>query len=138
MIHAARLPQTLFKICFAAVAVASCGPELTTPASTDISGVWVSPGPAAGMTNMSVTLAQAPDGSITGTYTVIGTPGLQFCPGTGTCAISGTVTGSNSVLQVFFSLSDAGDFTGQLIGGNELRGAMSRTGSTGAVQFTRP
>jgi len=138
MIHTPKLSQTVFKICLASFALASCGPSLTTPSSTDVSGVWVSPGPAAGMTNMSVNLAQAADGSITGTYTAIGTPGLQFCPATGTCAISGTIAGSNSVLQVFFSMSDAGNFTGQAVGSATLRGAMSRIGSTGAVQFTHP
>ena len=138
MILLSRFLSPLLLVGVGVLAVTSCGPALTDPSSTDVSGIWVSPGPAAGMTNMSVNIVQASDGSITGTYTAIGTPGLQFCPATGTCAISGTVAGSNSVLQVFFSMSDAGSFTGQLIGGTELRGAMTRTSSTGAVQFTHP
>src|SRR6266550_5623394 len=93
----------------------ACGPSLTTPSSTNITGTWVSPGPAAGMTNISVTLSQAVDGSLTGTYTAIGTNGLQFCPATGPCAITSTVSGVNTVLQVFFSMKDAGTFTGQVI-----------------------
>jgi hypothetical protein len=120
-----------------ALALASCGPSLTTPSSTDISGTWVSPGPAAGMTNMSITLTQAPDGSLTGTYTAIGTVPLQFCPATGPCAITSTVSGLNSVLQVFFYMKDAGTFTGQVTGPGKISGAMSRISATEAVQFTR-
>jgi hypothetical protein len=121
-----------------ALALGSCGPALTTPSSTDISGAWVSPGPAAGMTNISINLAQAPDGSLTGTYTAIGTNGLQLCPATGPCAISGTISGLNTVLQVFFYMQDAGTFTGQVIGPGTMKGAMSRISATDAVQFTRP
>jgi hypothetical protein len=90
------------------------------------------------MTNMSINLTQSPDGSLTGTYTAIGTPNLQFCPATGPCAISGTISGANSVLEVFFYMKDAGTFTGQVTGGTTIRGAMSRISSTDAVQFTHP
>ena len=87
---------------------------------------------------MSINLTQGPDGSLTGTYTAIGTPVLQFCPATGPCAISGTISGANTVLEVFFYMKDAGTFTGQVTGGTTIRGAMTRTTSTGAVEFTRP
>jgi hypothetical protein len=89
------------------------------------------------MTNITVVLSQTSDGTITGTYTATGTPNLQFCPATGPCAISGTIAGGNTVFQVFFELKDAGQFTGQLITGTELKGAMSRISSTGAIQFTK-
>ena len=127
------------KLLFAvlAVALASCGPSLTTPSSTDITGTWTSPGPAAGMTNMSITLTQAADGSLTGTYTAIGSPSLQFCPATGPCNISSTVSGLNSVLQVFFYMTDAGTFTGQVTAPGTISGAMSRQSATQPVQFTR-
>jgi hypothetical protein len=128
----------LLLLALGALALGSCGPSLTTPSSTDISGSWFSPGPAAGMTNMSINLTQSPDGSLTGTYTVIGTPDLQFCPATGPCAISGTISGANTVLEVFFYMKDAGLFTGQVTGGATIRGAMTRISSTGAVEFTRP
>jgi len=42
------------------------------------------------------------------------------------------------VLEVFFYMKDAGTFTGQVTGGATIRGAMTRTTSTGAVEFTRP
>jgi len=89
------------------------------------------------MTNMSVTLAQATDGSLTGTYTAVGTSSLQFCPATPPCAISGVVSGSNTVFQVFFYMKDAGTFTGQVTGPGTMKGAMSRMSTTEPVQFTR-
>ena len=119
------------------VALASCGPSLTTPSSTDITGTWTSPGPAAGMTNISITFTQAADGSLTGTYSAIGTDPLQFCPATGPCAITSTVSGLNSVLQVFFYMADAGTFTGQVTSPGVFTGAMSRMSATDPVQFTR-
>jgi hypothetical protein len=120
-----------------AMAIGSCGPALTDPGSTNISGTWVSPGPAAGMTNLSVTLAQAADGSLTGTYTAIGTNGLQFCPATPPCAITSTVEGTNNVLQIFFYMKDAGTFTGQVITPGTIKGAMSRISATEPIVFTR-
>ncbi len=89
------------------------------------------------MTSMSITIKQAADGSLTGTYTAIGTAPLQFCPATPPCAISGTVSGINTVLQVFFYMTDAGTFTGQVTGPATLKGAMQRISTTEPVQFTR-
>jgi len=121
-----------------AIATIGCGPELNSPASTDVSRTWFSPGPAAGLTNVTVILAQTSNGAITGTYTATGTPDLQFCPASGPCAISGIIiNGSNTVFQVFFELQDAGQFTGQLNGGNILKGAMSRINATQPIQFTK-
>ena len=130
--------KQLLLLAIGSLAVSDCGPELTTPSSTDISGTWVSPGPAAGMTNMSITLTQAADGSLTGTYTAIGTDPYQFCPKTPPCAITSTVSGVNTVLQVFFYMTDAGTFTGQVIAPGTLKGAMARISATDPVQFTRP
>ena len=122
----------------ASLLLGSCGPEPTTPSSTDISGTWVAPGPAAGMTSISVTLVQAGGGSLSGTYTAIGTTPLQTCPPTPPCAISGTVSGVNTVLQVLLTMTSAGTFTGQLISSGAMKGAMSRNGTVDPVQFTRP
>ena len=131
------ITRTSLLVVLSALALGSCGPEITTPASTDVSGTWVSPGPAAGMTNISITLSQAADGSLTGSYTAIGTVPLQFCPASPPCAISDIITGSNTVLQVFFYMKDAGLFTGQILSDGTMKGAMTRIGAADAVQFTR-
>jgi hypothetical protein len=90
------------------------------------------------MTNMSITLTQAADGSLTGAYTAIGTASLQVCPATAPCTISSTVSGVNTVLQVFINMKDAGIFTGQVIAPGTMKGAMQRVNTIDAVQFTRP
>lgn len=120
-----------------AIVTVSCAPEPTDAAGTNVSGTWFAAGPAGGLSNVTVTLLQGPDGVISGTYTATGTPNVQFCPSTGPCAITGTLSGMNSTLQVFFELKDAGQFTGQLIDQSTLKGAMNRIGSTGAIQFTK-
>ncbi len=122
----------------ACIGLSGCGPELTTPGNTDISGTWFAGGPAAGLTNVFITITQASDGSLSGVFTADGTQNLQFCPPAPPCTIGGTVTGSNTVLQVFFELKDAGTFTGQVIDVHTLKGAMSRASALDPVQFARP
>jgi hypothetical protein len=90
------------------------------------------------MTDMSITITQAADGSLTGTYTAIGTNGLQFCPATPPCTIKGTIAGTNNVLQIFFYMKDAGTFTGQISAPGTMKGAMSRVNAIDPVAFTRP
>ena len=126
------LVLSLAAVCYASV---SCGPELTEPSRTDVTGTWFAAGPAAGLTNITVVLQQAADGTLTGTYEATGTTGLQFCPATGPCTVSGKLTGSNSVLQVFFYLTDAGSFGGQLESASLMRGAMSRINRTDPITF---
>jgi hypothetical protein len=109
------------------VALSGCGPALTTPGETDVSGTWFAAGPAAGMTNITIVLAQAADGHVTGTFSATGTQGQQVCPTGGPCSLSSTINGVNTVLQVNLELKDAGTFTGQVITPTELRGAMART-----------
>ena len=85
-----------------AIAAVSCGPELSAPGSGDVSGTWFSPGPAAGLTNVTIVLTQSSDASISGTYTATGTPNLQFCPATGPCAISGTIAVKHTLSYYHF------------------------------------
>ena len=119
----------------ALMGLSDCGPELTTPGDTNASGTWFASGPAAGMTNITMLLQQTSDGHITGTFTATGTPGQQVCPITGPCALSSTINGANTVLQVNLELKDAGTFTGQVTS-STLRGTMSRTASS-LVEFDR-
>lgn len=119
----------------ALISISACGPELTEPADTDVSGTWTASGPAAGLTNVTAHLTQTPDGAITGTYTATGTQGPQFCPPAPPCSVAGTIAGANTVLQVYFELEHAGNFTGQIIGNSILRGAIERTNLVDAIEF---
>ncbi|MDQ6872738.1 MAG: hypothetical protein M3037_12160 [Gemmatimonadota bacterium] len=113
-----------------------CGPELITPGSVDVSGTWFGIGPAAGLSNITMVLTQTSDGHVSGTFTATGTSGSQVCPTIGPCALSSTINGANTVLQVNLVLKDAGTFTGQLITRAHLRGAMSGS-TTEIVEFDR-
>ncbi|MDQ6770491.1 MAG: hypothetical protein M3Z54_10950 [Gemmatimonadota bacterium] len=126
---------TIVAIC-ATLSASFCGPELTTPGDTDISGTWFAGGPAAGMTNITMVLHQSPDGHVIGTFTATGTQGQQVCPATGPCALSSTIDGVNTVLQVNLVLTDGGTFTGQVIAPTILRGTMTRNENT-LVEFNR-
>ncbi|MDQ6690281.1 MAG: hypothetical protein M3Z18_07205 [Gemmatimonadota bacterium] len=126
---------TIVAIC-ATLSAGFCGPELTTPGDTDISGTWFAAGPAAGMSNISMVLRQTPDGQVSGTYTALGTQGQQVCPATGPCALSSTIGGVNTVLQVNLVLTDGGTFTGQVIAPTILRGTMTTNENT-LVEFNR-
>ena len=120
----------------ALLAVSSCGPELTTPGDTDVSGTWFAAGPAAGMTNITMVLQQASDGHVTGTFTATGTQGQQVCPTTELCTLSSTINGANTVLQVNLELKNAGTFTGQVTTPSTLSGTMTRSERT-LVEFSR-
>ena len=126
---------TLVAICVTLTA-SFCGPELTTPGDTDISGTWFAAGPAAGMTNITMVLTQSADGHVTGTFTATGTPSDQVCPTTGPCTLSSTINGANTVLQVNLVLNDGGTFTGQVITSTTLRGTMTMNENT-LVVFDR-
>ena len=121
-----------------AIAAIGCGPDLNAPASSNVSGTWFAPGPAAGFTNITVNLTQTPDGMISGTYTATSDPSLGLCPaGLVPCVVSSTLTGANTVFQVFLQLNGAGQFTGQLLGQTTLKGAMNRIDVTQAIEFTK-
>jgi hypothetical protein len=132
----ARASVTVLLI--ACIGLSGCGPELTTPGKIDISGTWFAPGPAAGLTSVYITVTQGSDGTISGVFTADVTPNLQLCPPTGKCTIGGTARGSNTVLQVFFELQNAGVFTGQVIDRHTMKGAMARGSEVQPIEFTRP
>jgi hypothetical protein len=126
---------TVAAICVA-LGASFCGPELTTPGDTNIGGTWFAAGPAAGMTNITMVLTQSADGHISGTFTATGTPGQQACLSTGPCALSSTIDGVNTVLQINLVLTGGGTFTGQALSSSVLRGTMSQ-GENTLVAFNR-
>jgi hypothetical protein len=135
--HRTLIPRAATMVALSSLLGASfCGPELTNPASTDVSGTWFAAGPAAGMTDITMVLQQAADGLVTGTFTATGTQDEQVCPTIGPCTLSSTINGANTVLQVNLELKDAGTFTGQVITSTALRGTMTRVGSA-LVEFAR-
>jgi hypothetical protein len=136
--HTFRISRALgIALVALSIATVSCGPDLNSPASSDVTGTWFAPGPSTGFTNITVNLTQNPDGTVSGTYTATADPSLGLCPLTTGCPRTGTLTGANTVFQVFFLINGLGQFTGQLIGGTTLKGAMSRLDVIQPIEFTK-
>lgn len=107
-----------------------CGPELTTPASSDISGSWFSSDVARGVTDFRLELSQASDGAITGSWSGRGVVVNGACPAEFGCAPANAVIGSNTVFQVHIDLLGAGAFSGQVEDANRFRGHLAGAGLT--------
>jgi len=130
-----RWARTALQLILPCAGALACAPELTEPADFAISGTWFAAGPAGGLTDVTIQLSQATDGAISGTFTATGTPGLQFCPPTPPCSLTGPLAGSNTVFQVFFEMEHAGRFTGQLTEASALHGAVERAGRVDPIEF---
>ena len=124
--------------------LAACGPELTNPASTNISGRWTSSDTAAGVTDFVLNLSQASDGVVTGSWSGRALPVNAACPAPLGCTPANTVAGSNTVFQVHIDLIGLGDFTGQTESDVRFRGhlagadlAFTRVGGTLSARLTR-
>jgi hypothetical protein len=113
--------------------LAACGPELTTPSSTNISGTWTSSDTAAGVTDFVLVLSQASDGALTGTWSGRGIGPNGSCHPELGCAPSNSIVGSNTVFQVHIDLVGLGAFTGQFESDMRFRGHLAGV----ALEFHR-
>lgn len=105
-------------------AVVACGPELTTPASSDITGSWFSADTAALVTDFQLELLQGGGGELTGSFSAVGVPVNGQCPPEVTCAPANVINGSNTVFQVYIDFRGVGVFTGQVAEVDRFRGHM--------------
>lgn len=113
--------------------VAACGPELTDPASTNISGTWVSPDTAALATDFRLQITQAADGEVVGAWFAKGVAVNGACPPALGCSPTNSIAGSNTVFQVFLDLVGLGLFTGQVESNGLIRGSLDGK----RISFTR-
>lgn len=120
MTHARRWATTAAIV----TAAAACGPELTTPSDTDISGTWTSADTAGKVTDFVLRLSQAGDGAISGSWSGRGIEENGACPSDLGCAPANGVTGSNTVFQVHIDLVGLGAFTGQIESDVHFRGHL--------------
>lgn len=121
MTHALRWAATAAIV----MAALACGPELTTPSSTNISGTWTSSDTAAGVTDFVVALSQASDGALTGSWSGRALEVNGACPAELGCAPNNAIIGSNTVFQVFIDLIGLGKFTGQVESDAHFRGHLA-------------
>lgn len=122
-------------------AATACGPELTTPSDTNITGAWASSDTAVGVTDFLLELSQASDGAITGTWSGRGVVVNGACATDLGCSPSNGVKGSNTVFQVHVDLLGAGAFTGQIETDSRIRGHLAgsqlRFNRVGIIQGAR-
>lgn len=109
-------------------AMTSCGPEITEPASTNITGRWTSNDVIGPLSDISMDIVQGPDGSVQGQWTGISSSPNPVCPPDLGLAPTGPVSGANTVLVLQLSLLGAGDFEGQVRDENTLRGSFTSCG----------
>ncbi len=108
-----------------AAAGTACGPELTTPSSTNISGTWTSSDTASGVTDFVLVLSQASDGALTGSWSGRGIGPNGSCHPELGCAPANDIIGSNTVFQVYVDLRGLGAFTGQIESDAYFRGHLA-------------
>lgn len=129
----ARLARGL--VCL--TAAFACGPELTDPADSNVTGAWTSPDTVGGIYNIRLNLTQDESGGISGSWTGLGVQVDGQCPADVGCTPANDVTGSNTVLQLHLEVLGAGTFTGQVIAVDAFRGNLARGGSNYSIRFTR-
>lgn len=98
--------------------VSACAPEPTTPADTDIAGVWKSNAHLFDLSQIELTLIQEPRGIVSGEWSAK----RDGCPNL--CDASGLLIGRNMVSQIELELVGTAKFEGQLIEPNRLRGSL--------------
>jgi len=117
-------------------AVLGCGPELTDPSSTNISGNWTSNDVIGPLSSVSLNVEQASDGSVQGQWAGVTSPNVACPPGLGVTP-TGPVSGSNTIFALQMSLVGAGEFDGQVPDQDTMRGSFASCGVTYSVTFTR-
>jgi hypothetical protein len=132
-----KSPKRSALLIVSVIGLLGCGPDLTDPGTGDVTGRWFSVGSANGITNITLTLAQEPDGSLSGSYTATAAPELGFCNTNAPCPIGNTIAGANTAFQIFFDLLGGGHFTGQLTGAAEMKGAMTWTDIPAPIVFSK-
>ena len=120
-----------------ATALFACGPELTDPADSNVTGAWTSPDTVGGIYNIRLDLTQDESGGVSGSWTGLGVQVDGQCPADTGCAPANNVTGSNTVLQLHLEVLGAGSFTGQVIAADAFRGNLARPSGNFPIRFTR-
>jgi hypothetical protein len=115
--------------------LAGCGPPLNEPSAVNLTGRWVSTDRIGTLFNIEVTINQAPDGAITGTWVSDVSPPHPPCPPDIGDKGVGTVAGNNVAIGVQLSLLGAGDFQGQSTGRGGMRGSFQSCGLTVPISF---
>jgi hypothetical protein len=112
------------QVCLLLAMIPSCGPELSEPNQLDISGRWTSTDAVGTVSNISLAITQNSDGTVGGNWSARFFPPDAACPPGLKPASTGPVNGTNTVLDVRLAILGVGDFSGQLIDRQTLKGSL--------------
>ena len=119
------------------LAMMGCAPEPTTPATTDLGGVWTSSARLFTLSSIRMNLVQEPRGVVSGGWTARGEGGGGGCPSSAPCNASGLLIGRNTIARVELELLGAGKFEGVLEEEDKLRGAFLTGTAADTISFFR-
>ncbi len=115
----------------------SCAPVPTSPADTNIGGVWTSSAHLFALSQFKLTLTQEDGGIVSGGWSAKGDGGGGGCLPEIPCDAFGTLIGRNLVSQVALELLGAGKFEGTLVEPSRLRGAFIVRDGYDTITFVR-
>lgn len=121
----------------AVVCATACAPEPTTPADSDLAGVWKANAFFYTLSNFRMDIVQEPRGIVSGSWSAKGTGGGGGCPVATPCNAFGELIGRNTVAQVEVELRGAGKFEGALVGPDRMRGIFAVGESYDTITFVR-
>jgi hypothetical protein len=114
--------------------VASCGPPLTEPSPLDVSGHWMTSDSVGVLSDLEVTITQRRDGTLSGQWSGKA-PANAVCPPDLGLNPTGPVSGINTVLEVRLAVLGAGDFDGQMVDSQTLKGTFDSCGVGYSIVF---
>ena len=117
--------------------VGACAPEPTTPADTDLGGVWTSNARLFTLSQFRMNLIQEPEGIVSGGWTARGEGGGGGCAPEIPCNASGIIIGRNTVAHVELELLGAGKFEGGLVEPDKMRGIFAIVTNYDTITFVR-
>ena len=125
--------------CMLAVAgmTACFAPEPTTPADSNLGGVWTSNAHLFTLSQLRMNITQEPQGLMSGSWSGKRDVGASGCVATTPCNTSGSLIGRNTVGQVEIELFDGGRFEGQLLQPTKLRGIFAVEKNYDTITFVR-
>ncbi len=125
------------RLCLAICFLTACAPEPTTPATTDLGGVWTANARLFTLSSFRMDLVQEPQGIVSGKWSAAGAGGGGGCAIATPCNASGDLIGRNTVAQVELQLLGAGKFEGVLVEAARLRGIFAVGESYDTITFVR-
>ena len=123
--------------CLLLLSILACAPEPTTPADTDLGGVWTANAHLYTLSDFRLSILQEPQGIVSGKWSARRDGDGNGCAVGTLCDAGGDLIGRNTVSQVEIQLVGAGRFEGVLVEPNRLRGIYAVNENYDTITFNR-